>query len=294
MTIVYLNGEFIQQEKATVSIMDRGFLFGDGVYESIPVYQGHILGLTQHLTRLAHSLAAIKVPAPLTAEQWQGVLHELLALNEKQHADQSLYLQVTRGAAPVRHHAFPAEIKPTVLAICMPPKDISATTLRRGFAAITLEDKRRKDCHIKTINLLPNVLAYQQAQESNCIEAILIRNGEALEGTSSNLFIVKNGTLYTPPLGPQILAGVTREIILQLANQNNIPCKEKTIKEKMLFSADEIWLTGSLKEIYPIIKLNNNLVGNGQVGPLWLTMQDLYQQMKSIDIQKLAQPEDRI
>lgn len=299
MAIIYLNGKFIQQEKAAISIMDRGFLFGDGVYESIPVYQGRILGLKQHLERLERSLAAIKITLPLTSDQWENVLGKLLTLNENQNADQSLYLQVTRGPAPVRNHAFPKEIKPTVLAICMPPKNTPEEALHSGFSAITVEDRRHQDCYIKTINLLPNVLAYQQAQEENCVEAIFIRNGKALEGTSSNLFIVKNNTIYTPPISPNILAGVTREWILQLAKQNKIPCEEKSVKEKMLFSADEIWLTASLKEIYPIIKLNNIPIGNGKVGPMWFTIKDLYEKMKDVDkknmdIQKLEQPEDQI
>jgi len=299
MTIVYLNGEFIQQEQATVSIMDRGFLFGDGVYESLPVYQGHIFGLKQHLERLDQGLSAIKMAPPLAHRQWEDVLHELLVLNGKQHCDQSIYVQVTRGSAPVRNHAFPEEIKPTILALCMPPKDISQETLHRGFSAITLEDRRRQDCNIKALNLLPNILAYQQAHEANSAEAIFIRNGEALEGTSSNLFIVKNDTIYTPPVSPNILAGVTRELILHLAKENNLSCEEKSVKEKMLLSADEIWLTGSLKAIYPIVKLNDNLVGNGQVGPMWFTITNLYANMvnaakNNTDTKQFEQPEDRL
>ena len=298
MTIVYLNGQFIQEEKATISILDRGFLFGDGVYEAIPVYQGHLFGLQQHLNRLEISLAAIKIPSPLPSEEWEDILHELLVLNQTQHADQGLYLQITRGFQPVRNHAFPDMISPTVLAMCIPPKNTPLEVLHAGFSAITVEDKRRKECFIKATSLLPNILAYQEAHKSHHAEAIFIRNGEALEGTSSNLFIVKNGIIYTPPTTPFILAGVTRELLLQLAKENKVPYEEKSITENMLFNADEIWLTGSLKEIYPIVHLNNKPVGNNKVGPMWFTMKALYEKLKasgkSANIRKTQQPENRV
>ena len=281
MGIVYLNGQFIPQENATVSIMDRGFLFGDGVYEAIPVYQGQMLALQQHLTRLKLSLAAIKIAPPLSDTQWENVLRELLAHNNKQNDDQSIYIQVTRGAEDVRSHAIPDEITPTLLALCYPPKKMALARLNEGLSAITLEDRRRHDCYIKAINLLPNILAYHQAQTAHSAEAILIRDGEALEGTSSNLFIVKDNTIQTPPISPKILAGVTRELILQLARENNIAHKEAAITEKMLWDADEIWLTGSLKEIYPIVTLNDKPIGNGKVGPLWHTVKALYEKFKT-------------
>lgn len=281
MGIVYLNGQFIPQENATVSIMDRGFLFGDGVYEAIPVYQGYMLGLQQHLTRLEDSLTAIKIPPPLSNAQWEGVLHELLVLNNKQHHDQSIYIQVTRGPQDIRNHAIPDNITPTLLALCYAPKSTSHDTLNAGLSAITLKDRRRHDCYIKATNLLPNILAYHQAQTAHSAEAILIRDGEALEGTSSNLFIVKNNLIQTPPISPKILAGVTRELVLQLAKENNIPHKEAIITEKMLWQADEIWLTGSLKEIFPIVKLNEKPIGDGKVGPMWHTLKALYEKFKT-------------
>ena len=281
MSIVYLNGKFIQQEQATVSIMDRGFLFGDGVYEVIPVYQGHMLGIKQHLARLDRSLAAIKIAPPLSTEQWEGVLNELLTLNNKQNEDQSFYIQVTRGAQNIRHHAIPTDITPTLLALTFPPNNTAPDVLDTGLSAITLKDRRRHDCYIKAINLLPNVLAYDQAKTANSAEAILIRDGNALEGTSSNLFIVKNNTIQTPPISPHILAGITRELLLQITQENNISCEEVTITEEMSYNADEIWLTGSLKEIYPIVKLNDKPVGNGKVGPMWHTIKKLYNQYKT-------------
>ena len=282
MNIVYLNGKFIPQEQATVSITDRGFLFGDGVYESIPVYEGHIFSLKQHLDRLKRSLAAIKMTPPLSDEEWHRVLHQLLEKNNKKNTDQSFYIQITRGSHPERNHAIPKNIPPTVMALCLPPKNTPRDRLAAGLSAITLEDRRRKDCYVKAINLLPNILAYEEAHQAGSAEAILIRNGEALEGTSSNLFIVKDGVIQTPPLSHQILAGVTRGFILEWARQSNIPYQEKSIPEALLFSADEIWLTGSLKEIYPIVRLNNKPIGNGKVGPVWHQMKDLYEKFKLV------------
>jgi D-alanine transaminase len=277
MSIVYLNGQFVAQENASVSILDRGFLFGDGIYEVIPVYAGHIFSLHEHLIRLQRSLQAIKMISPLTDEQWSNILHELLVLNNKQQGDQCIYIQITRGAESNRNHLIPTDIEPTVLAICLSPKHASYEELSQGFCAITLDDRRRYDCSIKSINLLPNVLAYQQAHDAGCAEAIFIRDQQALEGTSSNLFIVKNGVLQTPPLSPHILAGITRSFILDLAKQHQIPMEEIPITEKMLRAADEIWLTGSLKQIYPIITLDDKPVGTGKVGPLWHTIMHLYQ-----------------
>lgn len=286
MNIVYLNGKFIPQEDAKISITDRGFLFGDGVYESIPVYEGRIFSLKQHLKRLQCSLEAIKMSPPLSDDKWSEILYKLLSLNDKKNTDQSLYIQITRGPQPERNHAIPVIIQPTIMALCLPPKRTPQEKLLAGLSAITVEDRRRQDCYVKSINLLPNVLAYDQAQLSGSVEAILIRNGEALEGTSSNLFIVKNGILQTPPLSPQILAGITRELILQWAKQLGVPYEEISISEKMLYGADEIWLTGSLKEIYPIVRLNDKLIGGGKVGPLWHKMKGLYEKIKVAEKQQ--------
>ncbi len=301
MSIVYLNGQFIQQEKATVSILDRGFLFGDGVYEAIPVYQGYIFGLHPHLDRLAESLSAIKMRPPLSPQQWEDVLYELLVLNGKQKSDQSIYVQVTRGAQPVRNHSIPADIEPTVFALCFPPKNKSIEALSCGFSAITTEDPRRTDCHIKAVCLLPNVLAFHNAEQAGCNEVIFIRNGKALEGSSSNLFIVKNNVIKTPPLGIHILSGVTRSIILALAKENQHACEEVDISEKMLREADEIWLTGSFKEIHPITKLDGKSVGTGRVGAAWQRMIQWYHGYRDAlarahehESKNVEQPEDRL
>ncbi len=280
MSIVYLNGEFLAQEQAKISVLDRGFLFGDGVYEVIPIFDGHFLGLNEHLSRLQRSLDAIQLQSPATPEQLKQVFHELLVRNNKTKGDHNIYLQITRGPDTTRSHAFPKTIKPTIVALCTPAKSTPRNIAKQGFSAITLDDSRRRDCHIKAITLLPNILLYEEAKKAGAIDAILIRNGEAMEGTSSNLFIVKNNELYTPPLSAYILEGITRNLIVKLAKEHHIACHETMIQEEMLASADEIWLTGSSKEICPITQLNGKSVGNGKVGPVWSQMMDYYEAHK--------------
>lgn len=280
MSIIYLNGKYVPQEDAKISVFDRGFLFGDGVYEVIPVYDGHMVGLQQHLDRLKHSLSMIHMEAPLTDKEWEAIFNTLLEKNNQKSGVQSIYLQVTRGPEETRRHILPDSYTPTVLAFLAPPRTRSRDELNQGFSAITLDDSRRRDCCIKAITLLPNILLYEEARRAGAAEAILIRNGEALEGTSSNLFIVYDQELITPPLSPNILGGVTRELVISLAKQHNIPFEEKNITEAMLSDANEIWMTGSSKEIFPIVKLNDKPVGKGKVGPLWNQMMDLYESHK--------------
>lgn len=281
MPIIYLNGKFIPQEEAKISVMDRGFLFGDGVYEVIPVYNGHMVGLQEHLDRLKHSLNMIQMLPPLSDQEWKSIFETLLEKNNKTTGIQSIYLQITRGPEETRRHVLPETYTPTIVAFLTPPRSRSREELEKGFSAITLDDTRRQDCHIKAINLLPNILLYEQARRVGAAEAILIRNGEALEGTSSNLFIVIDNTIVTPPLSPMILGGVTRELVISLAKENNIPIEEKTITEKMLYTASEVWVTGSSKEIFPITTLNQKPVGNGKVGPMWHKLFDLYESHKN-------------
>jgi len=286
MAIVYLNGNFIPQEEAKISIMDRGFLFGDGVYEVIPVYNGHMLRFDQHLRRLKKSLQSIFITPPLTNEEWFNILKKLLELNQKSQGIQNLYLQITRGPQENRNHEIPEHYVPTVLAFLVTPKIKPPEVLQQGFTAITLDDSRRRDCYIKAITLLPNILLYEQARRSGAAEAILIRNGEAIEGTSSNLFIVMKDTLITPPLTHSILGGITRELIIELAKKHDIPVKEAVISLPMLKSANEIWLTGSSKEILPVVRIDGEPVGNGLAGPLWYKMIGYYDQHKKQALQK--------
>jgi D-alanine transaminase len=202
MSIVYLNGEFLPIEQAKVSVLDRGFLFGDGVYEVIPVYGGHCLRLGEHLKRLQDSLDGIHLKNPLSNQQWEQTLDQLIEKNEGE--DKSVYLQLSRGVAPVRDHLFPAQTKPTVFIMSNPLKPVSKETLRAGIKAVTLDDIRWQACNIKATALLANTLLKQQAANQGATEAILVRDGLATEGSASNLFIVSNGVIITPPIGPRL------------------------------------------------------------------------------------------
>jgi D-alanine transaminase len=279
MTIVYLNGEFLPIERAQVSVLDRGFIFGDGVYEVIPVYGGRLFRLEQHLERLARSLAAIRLANPLSDEIWRRCLQELVARNDG--GDQSVYVQITRGAAP-RDHAFPKDVTPTVYAASSPLKPLPADLAEQGVAAVTLPDIRWQRCDIKAITLLPNILLRQQAIDQGAVEAILVRDGAANEGAASNLFIVKEGVLVTPPKGPYLLPGITRDLILELAAAHGIAHREAVISSTDLKIAEEVWLTSSTREILPVTRLDQRPVGNGKPGALWRRMMDLYQRYKQL------------
>ncbi|UCC57430.1 MAG: aminotransferase class IV [Gammaproteobacteria bacterium] len=259
--------------------MDRGFLFGDGVYEVIPVYGGRLFRLAHHLKRLQNSLDAVRIANPLSESEWEAML---TALVERNHgSDQSVYLQVTRGVVQRRDHAFPDETRPTVLAMSsksLEPVDIASI---QGITAITLPDIRWLHCNVKAITLLPNVLLRQQAIDAGSVEAVLLKDGNAIEGAASNLFIVKNGVLATPPNGPALLPGITRDLVLELAAANEVPYRECSIPEAELRGADEIWLTSSTREISPVTILDGHPVGTGQPGPAWKTMIGLYQGYKN-------------
>jgi D-alanine transaminase len=280
MGIVYLNGDYLPQEKATISIMDRGFLFGDGVYEVIPVFNGQFFGFAEHIARLEKSLHAIQMQNPHTVQEWKIIFETLLIKNNKITGNHSCYCQITRGADVSRSHTFPDNLKPTVAAFLLPFKTQTIEQLEKGFSAITSDDTRHRNCFIKAINLLPNILQMQKAKVAGAVETILIRDGEVSECTSSNIFIVKDNQLITPPLSDNILTGVTRQLIIKLARENQIDCVEMIITPDMLKNADEVWVTGSVKEICPIVTIDGHVVGTGKVGPLWKKMVALYEAQK--------------
>lgn len=278
--LVYLNGHFLPISEAHVSAMDRGFIFGDGVYEVIPVFNGKLFRFEQHLQRLKRSLDAISLKIDLTPPKWAAILQTLIAQYDV--SAQSIYLQITRGPAATRDHAFPTVIHPTIFAYSTPLSTRAIDDLAKGISAITLEDIRWQRCDIKATTLLANVLLRQQAIEAGAQEAILIKHQYATEGTASNLFIVKNNTLYTPPLSERILGGITRDLVLELAIKHHISAVEAPIPLADLQQADEIWLTSSTKEIQPVIKLNDKIIGNGTAGPLWQHMIKYYQEYKAM------------
>lgn len=272
--IVYLNGQYLPLADAKISVMDRGFLFGDGVYEVIPAYAGQLFRLDDHLERLDNSLSAIRLQNPHNREQWRTILTGLL----KKNLDQSVYLQITRGAATKRDHTFPQNAAPTVFAM------VSAITPHadpdNGVKALSMEDSRWKLCNTKAITLLANVLLRQTAVDNGCVEAILFKDDYLTEGAASNVFVVIDGILMTPPKSPSILPGITRDVILEIARKNNIPCSEQAISKADIKKASEIWITSSTREIIPIVELDSEKVADGKPGPLWKTFYKLFQEYK--------------
>ncbi len=276
---VFLNGQFTPLNEAKVSVLDRGFLFADGVYEVIPAYAGKLFRLQQHLDRLNSSLAAIRMQPVMSDQQWNDVLNKLLAPHHQ--SDQSVYVQVTRGAGKNRDHQLPTDYQATTFAMCQPIVTNSLNNIAKGVNAITLDDIRWDWCHIKSVALLGNILLKQQASDQRCIEAILLRNGFATEGSASNLFIIKNKQLITPPKSHHLLPGITRDLVLELSIEEGIDCIEREISEQELFAADEIWLTSSTKEIMPVTELNRCPVSNGQPGAFWQRVSVRYSQFKN-------------
>jgi D-alanine transaminase len=275
--LVYLNGSFVPPEQAQVSAFDRGFVFGDGVYEVIPVYGRRLFRLPHHLARLDASLQSIQLANPHALADWQKIFTRLMESVPAE--DQSVYLQVTRGPAP-RDHAFPKEVKPTVFAYAAPLKYPDTAQLHDGVSAITVDDIRWRRCDIKAIALLPNVLLRQQAVEAGAAEAILVRDGVATEGSASNIFAVIDGVLVTPPKGPFILPGVTRDLVLELARAHGVPCAERALRAEEIFRATEFMLSSSTKELLPITRVDGKTLGSGRPGPLHARLHALYQDYK--------------
>jgi len=275
---VYLNGEFTPAESATVSVFDRGYLFGDGVYEVIPVYAGKVFLLQAHLQRLKNSLAAVRIDNPHDDGQWQAIIEELILLNGQ--GDQAVYLQVTRGAAP-RDHVFPEGVSPGVFLMSNPLKPVDASWKQQGIRTISVEDIRWQRCDIKAIALLANCLMKQRAQDAGAQEALLINAGMLTEGSASNAFVVIDGTIMTAPKSEKILPGITRDVVIELAHEAGIPLQESFVSEMALRQADEIWITSSTKEIVPVTQLDEQPVGKGVPGPVWQQMQTLFQHYKA-------------
>jgi len=282
MSQVYLDGKFLPPDQARVSVFDRGFIFGDGVYEVIPVFGGRLFRLPHHLARLEASLAAIRLRNPHTAQEWKTIFTRLMA--EHGTKDQSIYLQVTRGVAP-RDHAFPPNAVPTVFAYAQPLKYPPAEQLTQGVTAVTTDDIRWQRCDIKAIALLANALLRQQAIEQDAVEAILVRDGVVTEGAASNIFIVSGERLVTPPKGPYILPGITRDLVVEIARAKKIACEEKPVGIEALRTADEVWLTSSTKEILPITRIDGHPVGAGKPGPMHARMFALYKEYKQAFVQ---------
>lgn len=277
MNTVFLNGEFMPADQAKVSVFDRGFLLGDGVYEVIPVYSGLPFRLTQHLQRLQNSLDGVRMANPYSDEQWETMLAELIKKNGG--GDQALYLQVTRGVAP-RDHVFPEGVEPTAFAMSNPIKPLPESYKTQGIKAITVEDIRWAQCNIKAITLLPNSLLRQQAQDAGAQEALLIRDGYLTEGSASNAYAVIDGVLFTAPKDEKVLPGITRDLVLELADKAGIPYREQAVSTAQLMTADEAWISSSTREVLPVTSVDGQQIGNGQPGPVWAKLDQLYQRYK--------------
>ena len=276
--MIYLNGEFMPIGQARIPVLDRGFIFGDGVYEVIPVYSRHPFRLGEHLRRLQASLNSIRLVNPHDDQTWMGLITRLVELNEPE--DQSLYMHITRGPAK-RDHAFPKVITPTVFLMSNPLTTPPQHQVSDGVCAITAVDNRWLRCDIKAISLLANVLLRQEAVEAGCVEAVLLRDGFMTEGAASNLFLVRNNVLLAPPKNHLVLPGITYDVVLELAQANGIHYQVREIPEIELRSAQEIWLTSSTREVLAITKLDDAPVGNGKPGPMFARMFALYQNYKN-------------
>ncbi len=274
MAIVYLNGEFLPLEEARVPVLDRGFIFGDGVYEVMPAFSGRLFRFEQHLQRLEHSLAQVRIPNPYSRRQWRALFARLLAENGA--GDFGVYFQLTRGIAR-RDHIPSEDMTPTVFAMCNP---IVAHDGVDEVAAASMEDIRWRYCNIKAIALLPNILLRMQAADQGAFEAILIRDGLVTEGAASNIFVVNEGVVRTPPKSEHLLPGITRDVVMEVLAQTDIPHAEVEIPAASLETAEEIWLTSSTREIVAVTRLDGRILGDGHAGPLCRRVMACYQDFK--------------
>jgi D-alanine transaminase len=278
MSVCYLNGRFLPLAEASISPMDRGFLFGDGAYEVIPVYSRRPFRAAEHIERLGNTLEAIRLPNPHDAAGWAAIVDEVVARNP--WADQSVYLQVTRGADDKRNHAFPAVTRPTVFLmsdelLTTPPEQLAS-----GVGAVSAADFRWLRCDLKTVALLANCLLRQQAVDAGCAEAVLFRDGFLTEGSASNIFVVRDGVLLAPPKSHLMLPGITYDVVLELAARHGMAHEVREILEDEVRVADELWMTSSTKEVLAITTLDDRPVGDGKPGPLGRKMYAWYQDFK--------------
>lgn len=267
--LVNLNGELLPLEKASLPITDRGILFGDGVYEVIAIYNGQCRALDKHLDRLANSLKAILLTSPLSKEAWRDAILELIKKNSLTQEDGAVYLQVTRGESFPRDFNFAEDAKAHYFIQTRKHVFPSYQTSGKTYKAITHEDIRRAHCYIKSTCLQPCALLKHEAVQAGAEECIMHRNGLLTEGTASNVFLVKDGIIYTPPLTKSILPGVTRGLVIELCENLGYAVKEIAIPLTDLYQADELWLTSTTRPITPITQLDDIIIANGEPGPLW-------------------------
>jgi D-alanine transaminase len=269
--VTFINGRFVSWQDATVSIDDRGFQFGDAVYEVIRIYRGTPFQLEAHLVRLDRSARELSIPEPYSRAQWKQWIQHGLGLAGYQEA--KIYIQITRGVAP-REHSFPSQSRPTIVMTIRELQGLPSEVRRIGVAACTREDLRWGRCDIKSVNLLANVLAREEARKAGVFETIFVRDGLVMEGALSNVMVVRDGVVMTAPEGPQILSGVTRTVVLDLVKKEDIPIEERSIPLDTLYAADEVFLTGTTLEVLGVVQIDGKTIGSGQPGPVTKTLAD--------------------
>jgi len=276
--IAHFNGELMPLDRIAISPLDRGFIFGDGVYEVIPVYEGVMMRGREHFERLQRSMDEIALANPHTTDEWLGLVRELLAHHP---GNQSVYIQVTRGAPAKRDHVIPKGLQPTVFMMVQPLASPSKEAVENGVACVTAPDFRWEKCHIKSTSLLGNVLARQISFEAGATETILLRNGLVTEASSSNVFVVKDGVVAAPPQDNLILLGITYDLVVRLAAEGAVKLEIRPIAESELRSADEVWLSSSTKEVLAVTRIDGKPVGTGKPGPAFRRMHALFQEYKA-------------
>ena len=275
--MVFLNGKFMPADEARVPVLDRGFIFGDGIYELIPVYSRVPFRMDEHLARLERSLAAARIRNPYSRAEWRDIILQLVA--KQPFEDQGVYFQVTRGVAR-RDHAFPKDAAPTVFLMSNPLVCPPAELVARGAAAVTAVDDRWLHCDIKSTSLIGNCLLRQLSADAGAAETILFRDGKLTEASASNVFVVKRGLILSPPKSNLILPGITYDVIAELAQGAGLPFEFREIGEPEARGADEVWVTSSSKEVLAIVTLDGKPVGDGRPGPVFRQMHRLYQEFK--------------
>jgi D-alanine transaminase len=275
--MVFLNGKFMPIDEARVPVLDRGFIFGDGVYELVPVYSRVPFRLDEHLDRLERSLAAVRIRNPYSRAEWRDIILQLVA--RQSFEDQGVYFQVTRGVAK-RDHAFPADAVPTVFIMANPLVNPPQELVERGAPAVTAVDDRWLHCDIKSISLIGNCLLRQVSADVGAVETILFRDGQLTEASASNVFVVKGGVILSPAKSRLILPGITYDVIVELAQAAGLPLEFRDISEAEVRAADELWVTSSSKEVLAIVALDGKPVGSGKPGAMFARMHGLYQEFK--------------
>jgi D-alanine transaminase len=275
--MIFLNGKFMPIDEARVPVLDRGFIFGDGVYELVPVYSRAPFRLDEHLARLERSLAAVRIRNPYSRAEWRDIILQLVA--KQPFEDQGVYFQVTRGVAK-RDHAFPKDVAPTVFVMSNPLVNPPAELVERGAAAVTAVDNRWLRCDIKSISLIGNVLLRQHSADVGAVETILFRDGKLTEASASNVFAVKRGAILSPPKSNLILPGITYDVVAEIAQGAGIALEFRDLSEAEVRAADEIFVTSSSKEVLAIVQLDGRPVGEGRPGPVFKRVHELYQDFK--------------